>query len=277
MAEVTSATQWENQVDRHISVAAVITAGWNPKEGDPLAAYAQGGPKALIPVAGQPMINHVVDALAGSCYIKHFVIVSLAPSAGALFSVPVDYLPDAGGLVDNVRLGIEYAVDRYPDVDAALLCGSDIPTITSSIVDGFIHECFRTEHDVYYSIIERSVMETRFPASRRSYVHLRDGDFAGGDLLLFRPSITFDHQELLRKLATARKSALRQARMLGPEIFYLYVTRRLSLAEAERRARKVFDVRLRAVPSPHAEVGMDVDKPFQLEIVRAELEARAAD
>jgi hypothetical protein len=63
--------------------------------------------------------------------------------------------------------------------------------------------------------------------------------------------------------------------MLGPVIFFRLLTRRLSLAEAERRAQKIFEVRARAVPCPYAEVGMDVDKPFQLEIVRAELEARA--
>jgi len=64
--------------------------------------------------------------------------------------------------------------------------------------------------------------------------------------------------------------------MLGPVIFLRYLTRRLSIAEAERRAAKIFGVRVRVIPSSHAEVGMDVDKPFQLDIVRADLEARAA-
>ncbi|MBE9506708.1 MAG: hypothetical protein IMY86_01545, partial [Chloroflexi bacterium] len=50
-----------------------------------------------------------------------------------------------------------------------------------------------------------------------------------------------------------------------------------SLAEAERRGSKALDVRGKAVPFPYAEIGMDVDKPFQLEIVRAELEERAAN
>ena len=257
------------------AIAAVVTAGWRPKEDDPLDEYAQGGPKALIPIVGKPMIAHVVDALVGSRYIQHVVIVALDPSLGVQFSVPLEYLPDQGELVTNASSGIQYALAHYP-VDAALLCGSDVPTITPTIVDDFIEECLRTDHEVYYSIIERSVMETRFPESRRSYIHLRDGDFAGGDLVFFRPGASFDHQELAKKLATARKSALRQASMLGPVIFLRLLTRRLSLAEAERRAQKIFEVRARAVPCPHAEVGMDVDKPFQLEIVRADLEARAA-
>lgn len=263
-------------MDKQLSIAAVVTAGWSPREDDPLAKYTQEGPKATIPIAGKPMIVHVVDALAESRYVRHVIIVALDPNLAVQFSVPVDYLPDHGELVANASTGIQYALAHYPAIDAALLCGSDVPTITPAIVNDFVEACFRTDHEVYYSVVERSVMETRFPQSRRTYIHLHDGDFAGGDLVLFRPSVNFDHQALMAKLATARKSALRQASMLGPVIFLRLLTRRLSLAEAERRAQEIFEVRARAIPCPHAEVGMDVDKPFQLEIVRADLEARAA-
>ena len=264
-------------MNRQLSIAAVVTAGWSPQEDDPLAEYARGGPKAIIPIAGKPMITHVVDALAKSRHVDHIVIVALDPGLGMRFSAPVDYLPDHGELVANARAGIEHAFTHYPDADATLLCGSDVPTITPVIVNDFVAACFRTDHEVYYSVVERSVMEARFPQSRRSYIHLHDGDFAGGDLMLFRTGVNFDHQALMAKLATARKNVLRQARMLGPVIFLRLLTRRLSLAEAERRVQEIFEVRARAVPCPHAEVGMDVDKPFQLEIVRAELEARAAN
>jgi GTP:adenosylcobinamide-phosphate guanylyltransferase len=263
-------------MDKQLSVAAVITAGWSPKEDDPLAKYVQEGPKAIIPIAGKPMIVHVVDALIGSRYVKNIIVVALDPAIGVQFSVPVEYLPDEGDLVSNASSGIQHTLEHYPDIDAVILCGSDIPTITPAIVDAFVEECFTSDHEVYYSIVERSVMEARFPKSRRSYVHMRDGDFAGGDLMLFRPGINFDHQRLMQKLSTARKSALRQASMLGSVIFLRLLTRRLSLAEAENRAQEIFEMRVRAIPFSHAEVGMDVDKPFQLEIVRTELESRAA-
>jgi CTP:molybdopterin cytidylyltransferase MocA len=258
-------------------VAAVVTAGWSPREDDPLADYTQGKPKALIPIAGKPMITHVMEALAGSRYIKHFVIVALDPTAEVQFPVPVEFVPDAGGILANAEAGVQYAMDHYTDLDAILLSTSDVPTITPTIVDAFIEECLHTNHDLYYSIVERSVMEARFPESRRSYVHLREGDFAGGDIILIRPSLTLSHQELWGNLARARKNALRQARMFGLWPFFKLVIRRLSLAEAERRACKALNVQGRAVPFPYAEVGMDVDKPFQLEIARAELEARAVN
>jgi GTP:adenosylcobinamide-phosphate guanylyltransferase len=257
------------------SVVAVVTAGWSPKEDDPLAGYTQGKPKALVPIAGKPMIAHVADALAGSRYIQHIIIVALGPAAGVQYSVPVEYVPDAGDILANAEAGLQYAIGNYPDVDAVLLSSSDLPTITPPIVDAFIEECFCTDHDLYYSIVARSVMEARFPESGRSYVHLREEDFAGGDLLLIRPSIGFSQRELWQNLAGARKNALKQARMLGLWTFLKLITHRLSLAEAERRACKVLNIRGRAIPFPYAEVGMDVDKPFQLEIARAELEASA--
>lgn len=259
------------------SVVAVVTAGWNPREDNPLAEYTQGKSKALIPIAGKPMIAYVVDALAGSHYIQHIVVVALDPAAEVQFSVPVEYVPDAGGILANTEAGLQCAQSHYPDLDAVLLSSSDVPTITPVIVDAFIKECFRTDHDLYYSLVERSVMESRFPGSRRSYIHLREGDVAGGDLFLIRPSIDLGQRDLWQNLAGSRKNALRQARMFGLWPLFKLVIRRLSLAEAEQRGSKVLNVRGRAIPFPYAEVGMDVDKPFQLEIVRAELEARAAN
>lgn len=263
-------------MNRQPSVVAVVPAGWSPSEDDPLAEYTQGKPKALISIAGKPMIAHVVEALAGSRYIKYIVIVALDPAAEVQFSVPVEYVPNAGDILANAEAGLQYALDHYPNLDAILLSSSDVPTITPAIVDAFIEECFCTDHDLYYIIVERSVMEARFPGAGRSYVHLREGDFAGGDIMLIRPSISLSHRELWQNLAGARKNVLQQARMFGLWPFFKLVIRRLSLAEAEQRACQALNVRGRAVPFPYAEVGMDVDKPFQLEIARAELEKGAA-
>jgi len=254
------------------SVIAVVTAGATPAEDDPLAAYTHGKPKALIPIGGKPMIAYVIEALAASRYIEHIIIVALDPGEATRLPAPVEHVPDAGDLLSNVEAGIQYAVTRYPSLDAVLLSSSDVPTITPPIVDAFIEECLQSDHDLYYSIVQRSVMEARFPASRRSYVHFREGDYAGGDILLIRPSLAVSNRDLWQRLSTARKSPLRQARMLGLWPLLRLVARRMSLAEAEKCACEAFAIRGRAVPFPHAEIGMDVDKPFQLAIVRSVLE-----
>ena len=50
-------------MNEELNIVAVISAGWSPKEDDPLIKYTEDKPKALIPIAGKPMIAHVVDAL----------------------------------------------------------------------------------------------------------------------------------------------------------------------------------------------------------------------
>lgn len=255
--------------------AAVVLAGSSPREDDPLAEHTRGRPKGLLPIAGRPMLAYIVDALAGSRYIRSIIVVGLPEEARPALLAPVIHLPPQGDLFSNAEAGIHYAATLIPNLTGILVSSADIPLITAAMVDRFIEKCLLTDHDVYYGLIERSVMEGRFPASRRSYVHLKEGDFAGADIFVVRPGAVAANRELWRRVADARKSALAQARILGGiwPVFKLLV-HQMSLAEAEKRASRALNVRGRAVICADPEVGMDVDKPFQLEIVRMELEGR---
>ncbi len=262
-------------MDKELRVAAVVLAGYSPDEKDLLAEYTRGGPKALLPIAGRPMLAYAVDALQGSRYIKNVVVVGL-PSRVEGLNGTVEYVPGAGGALANAEAGLQYALDHWSGLDAVLIATADVPTCTPAIIDAFIEECFRTDHDLCYAVIERSVMEKRFPGSRRSYVHLREGDFCGGDFFFIRPNVTVTTRETLRKLTGARKNALRQARMVGFWTLFKLLIGRLTLADAERAVGRLIKMRGRVIVVPYAEMGMDVDKPFQYELVRAEIEARAA-
>ncbi len=257
------------------TLAAVVLSGYSPQEEDPLAAFSLGRPKGLIPIAGRPMLAYVIEALMGSRYIGPVIVVGLPPNERPPLPASVIHLPAQGDILDNAEAGLHHALSLHPDLEGVLISSSDLPLLTPAIVDQFIEDCLKTDHDLYYGVVERSVMEGRFPTSRRTYVRFADGEFAGGDLLLVRSGATTLDRELWRRLAQARKSPLRQARMLGgPWALFKLLTGRMCLAEGERRASQALRVRGRAVVCSCAEVGMDVDKPFQLEIVRAELEAR---
>ena len=255
------------------TLPAVVMAGRSSSKTDLLAAYTNGGPKALIPIHGRPMIAYVIDALAASHYINRVVVVGLEDLPGETFTTPIDFLPDSHGLIPNAQAGLRHAATLTPTPSAILFSGSDVPLVTGPIVDAFIEECLRTDHDLYYSVVERSVMEARFPGSSRSYVHLREGEFAGADISMVRPSVVVENQALWQALGEARKSPFKQARLIGLSTAILLLTRRLTLADAQRRVTKVLNLRGRVISFPHAEIGMDVDKPFQLEIVRSELAA----
>ena len=72
----------------------------------------------------------------------------------------------------------------------------------------------------------------------------------------------------MRAALDRRKSAWRQALLMGVGTLLKLAVGRLSLPDAERVATRIFQVRGRAVVAPYAAIGMDVDKPFQYDIVR---------
>ena len=257
-------------------ITALILAGSSPPEKDRLIEYTRGGSKALIPIAGKPMIAYVIQALSGSQYIRQMVVVGFEELLDVESPVPIDCLPAPGGLVDNFLTGVQHILDQWPETVAIVGSSSDIPLITTPMVDDFIATCLGSDYDLYYNVVERSVMEARFPASKRSYVRLREGSFAGGDLSMLRPAAMQANLELVRALAGERKNARNQARLIGWRTLALLLLGRLSIPRAEALVSQVLGVRGRLVISPHPEIGMDVDKPLQLEIVRAELEGCAA-
>ena len=251
----------------------VISAGSTPDKIDPLLEYAQADRKALIPIAGQPMIKWVTDALIGSRYIDRVIVIGLDESCGIDFgSKPVIFIPAQGRLIANYVAGVERALQDTADRQHILIGACDIPLITAAIVDEHIAGMLQSDHDVYYSIIRKETMLTKFPASRRSYARIREGIFCGGSLHMISGRVMdSDTRQLWHALLEARKNVFRQASLVGFDVLLRLITGTLSLAAAEQRADQILGVRCRAFVTPHAEIGMDVDKAFQLEIARAAL------
>jgi NDP-sugar pyrophosphorylase family protein len=84
----------------------IVMAGGIPKPDDPLYEYTQGQPKALLDIAGKPMVQWVLDALAEAESIDQVVLISLSEESGLEFTKRITYIPDQGGLLQNVRAGI---------------------------------------------------------------------------------------------------------------------------------------------------------------------------
>jgi len=250
---------------------AIVMAGGIPKPEDPLYEFTQGEPKALLDVAGKPMVQWVLDAISGTESVERVVLISLPEEAGLTCSKPVTYLPDQGGLLENVRGGIEKAVDINPEATHVLTVSSDIPMIKSEMIDWMVKENSGSDLELYYTVILREVMEKRFPESKRSYTLLKDAELCGGDLNMIRSSTVHANVDLWDQIVAARKSVFKQAALLGYGNLLLLLSRQLTLDGAVKRVTEKMNITGKAVISPYAELGMDVDKPHQLEIVRTEL------
>lgn len=254
---------------------AIVTAGGRPKPEEPLYAYTQGSYKAMLDIAGKPMIQWVLDALSGSEEIDSVVVIGLPPDCNLTCLKPISYIDDQGGMIENVRAGVTRVLENHPEAEYVLTVSSDIPGITSEMVDWVVRTAMETRHDAYYNVITRQVMESRYPGSRRSYIRVKDMEVCGGDMNVLRTSMLDRKEAIWQKIVDARKNALKQAYLIGFDTLLLLVLRLATLDQLAARISKRLQLKGRAIVCPYAEIGMDVDKPHQLEIMRADIASRA--
>jgi GTP:adenosylcobinamide-phosphate guanylyltransferase len=256
-------------------VDAIVTAGGIPLPEEPLYPATQGNSKAMLDIAGKPMIQWVLDALDQSKNIERVIIVGLTEKSNVKCRKPVFFVSNQGKMVENLRAGAEKALQVNPKAEYALIVSSDIPGITGEMVDWVVDTAMQTREDVYYNVIKRDVMEKRYPDCKRTWTKLKDMEVCGGDMNVGRLGMVVgDENELWDKITDARKSPLKQAALIGFGTALRLLSGKLTLKKAEESIMGRLNITGRAIVCPYAEVGMDVDKLFQLEIMRADLKKR---
>jgi len=255
---------------------AIVIAGGIPKPEDPLYEYTKGENKALLEIGGKPMIQWVLDALEGASKVKQYVIIGLPEGSSVSGKKIAAFIPNQDDLLENVRAGVLKVLEINPEAQHVLIVSSDIPTIKPEMIDWLVDKVNESDHDIYYNVITREVMEARFPNSNRSYVRLKGMEVCGGDMNAIRATMVTKDNELWGRIIEARKNALKQAMLIGIDNLILLLLRVVDLDGAVNRVSKRLNIDGRAIVCPYAEIGMDVDKPHQLEIIQAELERNNA-
>jgi GTP:adenosylcobinamide-phosphate guanylyltransferase len=255
-------------------VDAVVTAGGIPHPEELLYPYTQGKPKAMLDILGKPMVQWVLDALSGSQHVENVVLIGLTAESGVTCTKPMTFIPNKISMIENLLAGITKVMEINPSATRALLASSDIPGITPEMVDWEIETTLKTDVDLCYTVVKREVVERRYPASRRTYVNLKDIEVCGGDLNVVHTSVVSMNAEIWEKLVATRKNPIKQAAILGFDTLLLMLLRVISLDEAVKRLAARLHMTGQAIVCPFAEVAMDVDKPNQLEIIRADLASR---
>lgn len=253
----------------------LVLAGGINKPDDPLYPLTEGRPKALLDMAGQPMLSWVLSALQMAHSVQEIVVVGLteeeAVLAGVQVAQSIHYLPDAGSMLNNLRSGTSFIRQHWPATEAIMGASADIPAITGAVVDAFYAACQPLDRDIYYNFVTREAMEARFPGAARTYTRLGPLEVAGGDLNIATLAAIDRQQALYEAVTNARKHPWRIARLVGWSVLLRLLLQRLTLDDVQRTAERVTGQRVAVLVSEHAELAMDADKPHQVEILRADL------
>lgn len=250
---------------------AIVLAGGIPQPDEPLYAYSNGDSKALIDVAGKPMVQWVLDALGEARQVDNVIVIGLSPKSGVTCKKPVYYISNQGRMLANIVAGVHKALELDKKTKYVLVVSSDIPALQPEMVDWLVDTCMETKDDLYYGVCTREVMEARFPDSKRTYTKLKGIELCGADINITHVRMATEHLDMWETLIGTRKSPLRQAGIIGLGIMFQVLTRTITLENLVEKVCKRIGIKGRAIVWSHAEACMDVDKPHQLELLRADL------
>jgi GTP:adenosylcobinamide-phosphate guanylyltransferase len=253
------------------SMDAIVTAGGIPNPEDPLYSFLKGDAKALVDVAGKPMVQWVLDALGEARHVDNIILIGLSPKNALTSKKPLHYVSNQGRMLSNIVAGVKKSLELNKKNKYVLIASSDIPALKAHMVDWLVEESMETRDDLYYGVCSREVMEKRFPESKRTYTKLKDLQVCGSDINIAHVSMATEHLDTWEQLIGNRKSPLRQASIIGLGTFFQVFTRSITLEALVEKVSQRIGIKGRAVIWSHAEPCMDVDKPHQLELLRADL------
>jgi GTP:adenosylcobinamide-phosphate guanylyltransferase len=221
--------------------------------------------RAFLDIAGKPMVSWVLDAVKScpSCgEMLVFGDTSRLTSELGLDQKVVS--KDKGDLVSNFAEGME-AFKNYPLV---LVVTADVPLITGKILEDLIAQALTMKADVYYPIIDVKYFDAKFPGGHRTTVKLREGTFTGGNIFILNPQAVLKNRKRIEAVVEFRKSPQKLVSLFGAGFMMKFALNQLDLKALENKATEILGAKMVGVRTPHPEIGFDVDKSSDLNLVR---------
>jgi GTP:adenosylcobinamide-phosphate guanylyltransferase len=250
---------------------AIVLAGSRPGR-DPFAAQFGTDMKALVAVAGEPMVRRPVRALLGSPNVGEVVVVSQAPDRiGDV--IPKSWnvkVAESKGTIAETMLGVcSDPRTRWP----LLVTTADHALLDTAIIDEFCAGSGGA--DLAVGVVGRSVLMQRFPHSARTWLKFQGGAYTGANLFALGSPKVAPAIELWRSVEQDRKKGWRLIGIAGPVLLFGTLLRLLSLDQVLDRLGRKLGLKIRAVRLSDPVAGIDVDKPADHTLVEDILAGRA--
>jgi GTP:adenosylcobinamide-phosphate guanylyltransferase len=247
---------------------ALVLAGVRPGAPDAVAAYVGVPHKALITLGGQTLLARVVGALRGAGADRIVVSTNDADVAAAATALAVEVMPAAG----SPSLSVAEAV---ASLSAPLLVTtSDHALLQAEWITRFLADA-PADCDIAALLAPEDAVRAAAPQTERTYLRFADGRYSGCNLFLLRTAGAMPVIRFWRRVEAERKHPWRIAAMIGPSMLLGFLSRRFTLDETVARLGRRAGARVvaAAVRTPFGLAAVDVDKPSDLDLVRAIAEA----
>jgi MobA-like NTP transferase domain len=253
-------------------VVGLILAAQRPGERNPVAIERGVSHKCIAPVAGVPMITHVVDCLRALQRVER-ILVSIDDPA-VLAQLPglrryVEPVQSGVNLADSVALAMEAAPGR-----PLLITTADNVLHTPEMLDYFWMAANVSGADGAFGMTHEKVMKAKFPEGQRRFYRFRDGGYSNCNLYAL---LSPNGLKAARAFAGGGQFIKHKKRMIQAFGWFnvaLFATGLLSLPHAGRRLSHAFGARIAPIHMPFAEAPIDVDNVRTLNLAETILHQR---
>lgn len=261
-------------------IPAILLAGDRGPR-DPVAEAAGVARKALVPVAGEPMLARAIRTLQRSGAVTRILVVANqchelkadpAVHAAAAAAGNVEFLEGAGSPSTSILKILEPHSQLFP----VLVAAADNPLLSADVVADFVARSGETDCDATLAVAPMAAVKKRFPGVSRTFIRLRGEGYSGCNLFCLKTGRALAAVKFWTEIEQDRKKALRFVAAFGPGTLLRVLFRTIGLEAAIERASRVIGIDARPLVLDAAEAAMDVDKPEHLVIVEAYLAAEAA-
>ena len=223
--------------------------------------------RALAELKGRRLLDYIVDGVRESSRVASVVLVThsahLEAFRQAAVAVPGLLLGACDGSMAECAAAAIRKLQEQPGHEnitkVATVC-DDLPFLTGEALDDFIARAEAADADGVYAIVRKEACMREFPSLRRTFFHLKEGDFTGGNVSLVSVDLFPGCIEKMKEVFALRKNPVKLAAWLGPFFILKMLLHQLSLEDVERKVSELFGYRGRAVITDHACIGTDLDK-----------------
>lgn len=252
-------------------MTSVLILAGSRNEDCPLCAAADVPSKALVPLAGVRMIDHMLRALrdtpelSGEVWISGLELDLLAEGAPedlSEFIVRIKACPEGIGPAEATLKACE-AGARVP----LLITTCDHPLLTPSMIRAVLQGAGDKDSALLVGLATRSVIANAYPETKRTYINLGGEGYSGCNIFLIQTEEGMRAVDFWREVGRDRKKPLKLAQRFGYRSLLRMLFGQLSLQGAFEYGSKRVGAKLRPVIIPIAEAAIDVDKPSDLKLV----------
>ncbi|MPT48472.1 MAG: 4-diphosphocytidyl-2C-methyl-D-erythritol synthase [Sphingobium sp.] len=267
-------------------VTAIILAGSRPGV-DPLAQAAGVKTKALVPIAGRPMVDHVARTLLAHPRIGTIILMAQEPEALAdhpqtqwLWDEPnIHFHASGAGISQSLRDWMDAQGDGQANNGQlnnslpALVTTADNVLLTGDMLDVFLARAMGA--DIAAAMVERNILMRAYPQSRRTWLKFRGGAWSGANLFWLGGEGARPALDKWREIEQNRKKGWKIISAFGLKLLLGAALGLLTVEQAMAGAgRRLGVARARIISMPMAEACIDADKPDDIRLIE-EIMARS--